>query len=493
MEPTRERCDIVVVGGGSAAFATAVAAREAGAQRVIMVEKAPLAESGGNAMFSHTGFRFANRGAAEIRDFLPHIADEQFAKMHIPPYTQDDFMNDLVSVTQGRIDRALALVLVEDSNSAVHWMRGLGIPWDVGSHIVVDGELFFGPGINIHPTGGGRGQVAAWREIAAARGIEVRYETPVSGLLGNTRRVTGVRVDGPDGEVEIEARAVILCAGGFQASREMRARYLRGKPDFMKVRGTRHDTGEVLRMALELGARGAGEWQGAHATPIDAGSPDFEVPVRSDGMGSWTNRYSYQYGITVNKLGRRFFDEGEAHQGYTYAKTGAAVLDQPGGTAFQIFDQTGIALIRPHAEMHLETKVEAGTLEALADALQIPRVPLLATIAAFNAAIDGSKPFDPTRSDGRTTAGVNPPKTNWATAIVAPPFRGYPITGGATFTFGGLEITTDAQVVGMTGRPIEALYAVGDISGMFFHNYPAFTGQTRNVVFARRAARHAMR
>jgi tricarballylate dehydrogenase len=487
------RCDVVVVGGGSAAFAAAVAARDCGAKRVIVVEKAPQTESGGNAMFSHTGFRFVNRGAAEIREFLPHLSDERFAKMHFPPYTAEHFLRDLIEVTQGRIDRPLAQVLVDESNAAVHWMRRTGIAWDIGSHIVVDGELHFSPGINIHPTGGGRGQIQAWREIAERRGIDVRYESPVAALLGNARKVKGVRIQTADGDVDVRADAVILCAGGFQANREMRAKYLRGRPDFMKVRGSRHDTGEVLQMALALGARSAGEWQGAHATPIDAGSPEYEVPVRSDGMGSWTNRYHYQFGITVNRLGQRFFDEGEAHQGYTYAKTGAAVLEQPGGVAFQIFDRIGIELMKPHAEMHLETKVEAATLDEIATALGIAREPFLATVAAFNAAVSDARAFDATKKDGRQTDGIVPPKTNWATAIAEPPFRGYPITGGATFTFGGLETTTDAQVVGVTGRPIENLYAVGDIMGLFFHNYPAFTGQTRNVVFARRAAQHAAR
>jgi tricarballylate dehydrogenase len=485
-------CDVVVVGGGSAAFAAAVAAHDLGA-RVIMVEKAPLSESGGNAMYSHTGFRFVNQGGGEIRKFLPHISDADFGRMHFPAYSADDFMGDLNRVTENRIDQKLARVLVDDSNEAIHWMRKIGIPWDVGSHVEVDGELHFAPGVNIHPTGGGKGQIKVWREIAQQRGIEIRYETPVIEILGSRRKVDGVRVMNAGDEYDLKARAVVLCAGGFQANREMRARYLNGHPDFMKVRGSRHDTGEVLLMALELGARSAGHWRGAHATPIDGGSPDFEVPVRSDGMGSWTNRYLYMYGITVNKLGRRFFDEGESYQGYTYAKTGAAILDQPGGVAFQIFDQTGLKFVRPHAESHLETKIEAPTLAALADGLGLPRAALVDAVAEFNGAIDASKPFNPRTADGRSTKGISPPKSNWATAIEAAPFVGYPVTGGITFTFGGLETTTDAEVVGATGLPIANLYAVGDICGLFFHNYPAFTGQTRNAVFARRAVRHAMR
>jgi tricarballylate dehydrogenase len=247
----------------------------------------------------------------------------------------------------------------------------------------------------------------------------------------------------------------------------------------------------VLRTLLDVGARAAGQWQGAHATPIDGMAPDYEVPVRKDGLGSWTNRYHYMYGITVNRLGRRFFDEGESHHSYTYAKTGMAVLSQPYGVAFQIYDSTGISVMKVHAESHLDTKFEANSLEELAQKIGVNPEVLRHTVEEYNAACDPDAVFDPTRKDGNATSGLTPHKSNWAIPLEKPPFRAYPVTGGITFTFGGVEINEYAQVVGVTGRPIPGLYAVGDITGIFFHNYPSCTGQTRNAVFARRAAKHA--
>jgi tricarballylate dehydrogenase len=486
-----EHYDVVVVGGGSAAFEAAVAARESGAERVLVLEKAPAKESGGNSLFSHTGFRFTYRDPEEIRLFVPELDEDVFRRMHLPPYTVDDFVRDLNRVTQGRINQELARVLAEESNDAVHWMRKLGMPWSLGHHVVVEGRLRFQPGLILHPLGGGPGQLRVWRKIAAERQIEVRYDAPVSAILGNMWKVEGVRISTPSGEDEIQADAVILCAGGFQANREMRVRYLGANADFMKMRGSRHNTGEVLRMALDLGARSSGHWQGAHMSPIDNSSPEYEPTLRSDNLGSLYIRYNYTYGITINSLGVRFFDEGEAQFSYTYAKTGKRVLEQPGGIAFQIFDQKGMRAMKPYAEQHLEQKIVAGSLEELAAALPVDREVFLKTIRDFNAAVHDDKPFDPGILDGRKTAGIDPPKSNWATAIDEPPFVAYTVTGGVTFTFGGVETTCDGQVVAVTGRPIDNLYAVGDIAGMFFHNYPACSGQTRNVVFARRAAQHA--
>src|SRR5262245_28581002 len=180
-----EHCDIIVIGGGSAAFEAAVAAREAGAERVVMLEKAPECEFGGNARYSGTGFRFVHTGAEEIRRFVPEVGDALFATMSIPPYSADDFMADLDRMTQGRMNRELAQTLVDESNAAVHWMREVGIRWEpLKEHAKVDGKRYFERGIAIHVAGGGPGQLAQWRRIAEGMGIEVRFELPVCALIG---------------------------------------------------------------------------------------------------------------------------------------------------------------------------------------------------------------------------------------------------------------------------------------------------------------------
>lgn len=481
-----EKTDIIVVGGGSAAFEAAVAAWQSGAEKVVMLEKAPEPQFGGNARFSHTGFRFAYSGADEIRQFLLDVDETTFRRMHIPPYTAENFMADLRRVTQGRINKGLAEVLVNESNESIHWMLDLGIKWEPASYVVVEGRYYFEPGIVIHPTGGiggGLSQLIQWREIATRMGIELRYESRVRALHGNDRRIEGVRVSNPDEEYDLLGHAVILCSGGFQANAEMRARYLGTNADLMKVRGSRHDTGEVLQMALALGAKPSGHWQGAHATPIDANFPDVEISNKA-------NRYGYTFGITVNPLGQRFFDEGEAHHSYTYAKTGWAVLSQPGAVAYQIFDQKGLPLLNQRYYTHAQP-VEAPTIPELASKIGIEPAVLAHTVNEFNKAVRDDIEFNPTRPDGKCTAGLVPRKSNWAIRIDEPPFRAYPVTGGITFTFGGIEVHSNAQVINTSGQPIQGLYASGDILGLFFHNYPSCTGQTRNVVFSRLAGQHA--
>jgi tricarballylate dehydrogenase len=486
-----ERCDIIVIGGGSAAFEAAVSAREAGARRVVMLEKAPEAEYGGNARYSGTGFRFVHGGAQEIRQFVPEVDEALFATMHIAPYSGADFMTDLDRMTQGRMNRELARALVEESNAAVHWMRRTGIRWEpLKEHAKVGGKRYFERGIAIHVAGGGVGQLTQWRRIAEGLGVELRFESPVGAVHGDLRRVEGVRVSGPDGSYDLMGKAVIACAGGFQANPEMRARYLAGNTDLIKVRGSRHDTGEVLRLLLDLGARPAGHWQSGHMSPVDANAPDFETPQHEDGRGNTQSRYDYPFGITVNALGLRFFDEGEAQHSYTYAKTGRAVLAQPGAVAFQIYDRNGLTCLRyPH---HEATYFEAGTIGELAGKIGIERKVLEHTVDEFNRAVADQPAFDPSRPDGKATFGLAIPKSNWACRIDAPPFRAYPVTGGITFTFGGVEVDRRARVLNTIDRPIKGLFASGDIIGLFFHNYPSFTGQTRNAVFSRLAGKSAV-
>ena len=486
-----EKCDIIVIGGGSAAFEAAVAARHAGARRVIMLEKAPAAEYGGNARYSGTGFRFVHSGAGEIRRFIPDIDDALFASMAIPPYTAADFTADLERMSEGRMNRTLATTLVAESNAAVHWMREVGIAFEpLKEHAKVDGKRYFERGIAIHVAGGGLGQLTQWRRIADSLGIELRFESPVCAVHGDLRRVEGVSVSSPDGRYDLYAKAVIACAGGFQANPEMRARYLNGNTDLMKVRGSRHDTGEVLRFLLDLGARAAGHWQSGHMSPIDANAPDFETPQHEDGRGNTQSRYDYPYGITVNALGLRFFDEGEAQHSYTYAKTGRAVLAQPGARAFQIYDRKGIECFR-YPE-HPATCFEADTGAELAVKASLEPAVLVNTVEEFNRAVTDDPPFDPRRPDGKAARGLAIPKSNWTTRIDEPPFRAYPVTGGITFTFGGLEINTNAQVMSTLDQPIKGLFASGDIVGLFFHNYHSFTGQTRNAVFGRLAGKAAV-
>jgi len=488
---SKNTCDVIVIGGGSAALEAAISARQSGAERVVMVEKAPRQESGGNAQFSHVGFRFVHSGAQELREFLPQVPEEKFRRMQIPTYSSQNFIDDLTRVTQGRIDPMLARCLVGHSNAAVHWMKDIGVKWEPEKMTEVDGKLYLPGGHHIHPIGGGPGMLDQLRDIAFKKhGVEIRYDSRVRAIHGNDRRVEGVRVSAPDGEYDLSGRAIIVCSGGFQANAEMRARYLGANADLMKVRGSKHNTGEVLTMLLALGVKSAGHWQGAHMSPIDRMAPNVETPVMKNGHGNSMNRYDYQFGITVNALGERFYDEGEAKHAYTYAKTGRLVLQQPGGVAYQIYDQTGIDLFR-HGRDYPATMVEAPTLAELAVKIGIDTEPFLHTIETFNAACRTDVAFMAGELDGKSTLGITPKKSNWAMPIVKGPFRAYPVTGGVTFSFGGIQVDSQARVINTCHEPIRGLYASGDVIGLFFHNYPSCTGQTRNAVFSCLAGRGA--
>ncbi|HZJ05276.1 MAG TPA: FAD-dependent tricarballylate dehydrogenase TcuA [Nocardioidaceae bacterium] len=471
-----ESADVVIVGGGSAGFAAAVASRQAGAERVILLEKGIEELVGGNARYSHTGFRFTHTGLAEIAELVEQELDP--AKVHVDAYPAEDFEADLERVTQDRINPTLARLIVDHSNASVNWMKRLGFRWALHVGVDVDGVLHYNRGTLLYPEGGGVGQMEVWQRVAREHEVDVRYRSSVTALHGTDMAIEGVQVSGPEGPYDVTAPHVILCSGGFQASAQRRAAHLGKNADLMKVRGSRHNTGEVLQLALDLGASSAGQWQGAHATPIDGNSPAVEV-------GHDANRYAYQYGITVNEMAQRFFDEGEADHSYTYAKTGWAVLGQQGGVAYQVFDQQMAPLIRD--TYYAGSLVKADSVKELAVALGLDPVLLEHTVDKFNAATRDDVPFNPSINDGRGTAGLSPDKSNWAVRLEQPPFYGMPVTGGITFTFGGLEVDERAQVRNTRGEAIKGLYASGDIVGLFFHNYPSMSGQIRNSVFSRLA------
>lgn len=486
-----ERCDIIVVGGGSAAFEAAIAARQAGAEHVVMLEKATPDDFGGNARYSHTGFRCVYNSPSDIRAIIPDVDSNVFERFHLPGYSTQMFLDDLNTVTRHRIDQALALYLVEESYPALLWMKETGMLFEPERHAPIDGRHYFQPGIIVHTVGGGLGQVMRWRDIALETwNVDLRYDSRVVAFHGDHRSISGVRVSSSSEDYDLFSKCVIVCAGGFQASAEMRARYLGPNSDLMKVRGSIHDTGEVLMSLLALGAKSAGHWQGCHATPIDASARDGGIPMRDDGHGNSANRYDYMYGITVNGLAQRFYDEGESKLSYTYAKTGREVLAQPGGVAFQIFDKTSFSLFRLGPE-YTDSYLQAPTIRELASKLGLQPEALEHTVAEFNSACRPDIAFDPRILDGKCTQGITPVKSNWAVPLTTPPFRAYPIACGVTFSFGGLQINTNSEVLNTAGVPIHGLYASGDIVGLFFHNYPSCTGQVRNAVFSRTAGYRA--
>jgi tricarballylate dehydrogenase len=492
-ESTTASYDVIVVGAGNAALTAALAARE-GDATVVVLEKATRDLRGGNTRFSGALFRFAYQGLQEIRRLMPQLSDAESQTLDVGTYTEEQYYQDVMRVTHGEADAGLTRVMVEQSLPVVEWMTRYGVLWELTSlfNVTVGNRRIFNPGSVLQARGKGIGLSEMLFRAVQARGIPVRYQTKfLRLLLDSPGSVCGAVVRGPQGTEEIDCKAIVLACGGFEANAEMRARYLGGDWDRAKVRGTKYNTGEGLVVALEAGAKPAGHWRGCHATPIDANAPTVGDLTLTD----LTNRLSYLYSIMVNVHGKRFIDEGEDLGQYTYAKTGGAILSQPGSLAYQIFDQKTVDLLEKRYE--IGTPVVANTLEELAVCLHLEPLVLRRTVEAFNAAVqDGA--FNPAVLDGKGTRGLDPPKSNWAQRLDSPPYVAYAVTGGITFTFGGLEIDAQGRVMDTEDTPIPGLYASGEITGKFFyHNYPGGTGLMRGAVFGKlagaAAAAHAHR
>jgi len=291
--------------------------------------------------------------------------------------------------------------------------------------------------------------------------------------------------------VDVLAKSVVLAGGGFQANPEWRARYLGPNWELAKVRGTRFNTGDVIKMALDIGAAPTGNWSGCHAVGWERNAPEFGDLAVGDAF----QKHSYPFGIMLNAEGRRFVDEGADFRNYTYAKYGRVILAQPGQFAWQIFDRKVVHLLRDEYRIKQVTKVSAQTLDELVGKLDdVDAAAALGEIQRYNAAVRKEVPFNPNVKDGRSTSGLAVPKSNWANTIDEPPFEAYAVTCGITFTFGGLRINTESQVISTDGEPISGLYAAGElVGGIFYFNYPGGSGLTNGAVFGRIAGTSAAR
>jgi len=488
---TGDPVDVLIVGAGNAALCAALSAREAGAE-VLVLEFAPESERGGNSTFTAGAMRVAYDGVDDLRELIPDLSDDEIASTDFGQYTREDFFDDMARVTEYRADPDLVEVLVDRSHETLKWMTSKGVrfmPIYGRQAFQVDGKHRFWGGLTVETVGGGPGLVDSLVSGCEAAGVEIVYETRATDLLTEDGVVIGVRAINGGHTREIRARAVILASGGFEANTEWRTRYLGPGWDMAKVRGTRFNLGDGIRMALDIGASSMGQWSGAHAVQWDMNSPEFGDLQVGDGF----QKHSYPWGILVNNDGLRFLDEGADFRNYTYAKYGRVMLDQPGLGAWQVFDAKVAHLLRDEYKIPQVTKVRSDTLKGLADQMDGMDVDqFVKTIEEYNAAVEDSVPFDPTLKDGRRTRGLSRDKTNWANTIEEPPFEGYHVTCGITFTFGGLRVSADTQVVSDQGKVIPGLFACGElVGGLFYFNYPGGTGLTSGSVFGRIAGREA--
>src|SRR6516165_836331 len=485
--------DVIVVGAGNAAFCAALAAQEQGA-KVLMLEAAPEEESGGNSRFTAGSIRVVYNGVDDIRTLVPDLTPAEIETTDFGTYTADQFFDDMARVTQHRADPDLVELLVTRSFGTLNWMRQKGvrfIPIYGRQAFKIEGRFKFWGGLTVEAVGGGPGLVNMLTDSARKRGIEIRYCTRAVDLLFDGDRVEGVRARHDGQLTELRGRSVVLASGGFEANPEWRTRYLGPGWDLAKVRGSRYNAGDGIRMALDIGASPCGNWSGCHAVGWEMNAPEFGDLA----VGDQFQKHSYPFAILVNATGKRFVDEGADFRNYTYAKYGRVVLEQPGQFAWQIFDQKVKHLQRDEYKIRQITKVVANTIEDFAHKLDgVNAEQFLKTIAEYNKAVRGDIPFNPNVKDGRRTEGLAVNKSNWANTIDEPPFEGYAVTCGLTFTFGGVRITSDAEVLNTDYQPIRGLYAAGElVGGLFYFNYPGGSGLTSGAVFGRIAGTAAAR
>lgn len=453
------RFDIAIIGGGNAALTAAVTARSAGAS-VVILEHAPKPMRGGNSR--HT------RNLRAMHSAPTSVLTER--------YDEDEYWDDLLRVTGGETDEKLARLTIRATEDALSFMERCGVrfqPSLTGTLNLSRTNAFF--------LGGGKALVNAYYATAERLGVRVFYDTEVEELTLEHGAVRRLKVTSKGFPLEIEARAVIAASGGFQANIEWLKQGWGPAAENFLIRGTPYAKGRVLRSLLDQGVASVGDPTQCHAVAIDGRAPKF------DG-GVVTRLDCVPFSIVVNRNGKRFYDEGQDVWPKRYAIWGRLVAQQPDQVAYSIIDSRSERLFMPS----VFPAIKAPTIGELAYKLGLAPAALRATVDEFNkACVDGT--FDASRLDRLTTAGLDPPKTNWARPILQPPFIGYPLRPGITFTYLGVKVNEFAQVIMDDGRPTTNLFASGEImaGSILGRGYLAGFGMAIGTVFGRIAGREA--
>ena len=451
--------DIAVIGGGNAALCAAMTAAEAGA-KVLVIEIAPKAYRGGNSRHTRN-FRCMHRGPLG-----PLVED----------YSEDEYFDDLMKVTKGKTDEKLARLAIRTSEECLPWMEERGVrfqPSLSGTLSLARTNAFF--------MGGGKGLVNAYYRTAAKLGVDVLYEAAVTHLELNGDLVDWVDYTHEGQSHRITPKSVVVASGGFQADTDWLTRAWGPAAKNFLIRGTPYNRGVVLADLLDQGVNQVGDADQCHAVAIDGRAPKF------DG-GIVTRLDCVPFSIVVNRNAERFYNEGEDVWPKRYAIWGRLVAAQPDQVGHVVIDSKSINLFMPSVFPPLK----ADTLEELAGMMGINGAKLTATVEAFNAACGDTSDFHPTELDGVATTGLTPAKTNWARPINEPPYYGYSLRTGVTFTYLGLKVDENAQCSTADG-PIKNLWAAGETmaGSILGQGYLAGYGMTIGTVFGRIAGREA--
>jgi tricarballylate dehydrogenase len=476
----REVFDVVVAGCGVAGLSAAVSAAENGA-RVAVLERAPREERGGQSRYTEAYLRM--KSESEVTDdFELHIAE------NCSGYLDPELVEEASRDRESRVASARALSLADPdfiqtfadmAGPTVAWMKGFGVRFDF-----LPTQFLTKSQPRLLPVGGGQALVDALAARAEALGVRFFYETTALALEQHEDGgVTGLVARRPEGRALFAGQIVLAC-GGFEGSAEMMTRYVGPRSVYLRpiCRGGYFNRGEGIRMALDIGAAGAGDFGSYHAEPIDPRAGGSEPSV-----------FIFPYGILVNKDGSRFVDEAPGTVDAYYERVTRRIYEQRDGLAYTILDAKHTRI--PNYRLGIRTDkppIVGNSIEDLARALQIPAGPLVATVREYNAAcVPGD--WRPLELDGLVTRGLAPPKSNWAMPLDEAPFHAYPIISANVFTFGGLKVDTQARVLDGNGKPIPGLYAAGEVIGVYYGNYTGATSVLKGMVFGKIAGEDAAR
>ena len=452
--------DVLVIGGGNAGLSAALTARQKGAT-VIVLEGAPRDFRGGNSR--HTRNLRCAHGAPT--DVLTES------------YLEDEFLADLMRVTANETDGPLARLLVDRSASCPGWMGSFGARFQPS----LSGTLHLSR-TNAFFLGGGKALMNSYYAAAERAGIDVRYDAEVTALDVRDGEFTGATVRVDDRTERLDAKAVVVAAGGFEANVDWLREIWGAAADNFIIRGTPYNKGALIKCLLDAGAQPVGDSHDCHAIAVDARAPRF------DG-GIVTRLDSLPFGIVVNRDGHRFYDEGEDAWPKRYAIWGKLIARQPDQIAYSIVDAKTRGTFMPS----VFPPIVASSLRELAGGLGLNADALEATVASFNAAVRPGT-FNHRALDDCRTDGLTPAKSHWAQRIDTPPFWGYPLRPGITFTYLGVKVDDRARVILTSGEGAKNIYAAGEImaGNILTRGYIAGIGMTIGTVFGRIAGESAV-
>ena len=451
--------DVAVVGGGNAALCAALTARESGAS-VTVLECAPVEFRGGNSR--HT------RNMRCMHDAPTDVLTDA--------YTENEYFDDLRRVTEGNTTEPLARLVIRDSLQTTSWMKSYGVRFQPS----LGGTLHLGR-TNAFFLGGGKALLNAYYAAAQKRGIRVLYNAEVTELNVRGGKFESGRMLLNGQPAEFRAKALVAASGGFEANLEWLEEVWGEAARNFIIRGTPYNKGKVLKLLIGHGVESVGDPSQCHAVAIDGRAPKF------DG-GIVTRLDCVPLGIVVNKHGGRFYDEGEDLWPKRYAIWGRLVAQQPDQIAYSIVDSKVVGRFMPS----VFPPIEAGSIAELATALGLPPHKLEATVCEFNQAVRPGS-FDHQILDDCATKGLTPSKSHWAQTIDRPPFWGYPLRPGITFTYLGVKVNERTEVQGLGSRT--NIFAAGEImaGNIIGKGYLAGLGMTIGSVFGRIAGREAAR